>query len=86
VKTKYLSYLSLLNIAGLILSILYGIYGGSGGETTEGVFLGISLTGIITIFGAILFTFSFELFKKRWYWILILIIVGSLELMLYNWA
>lgn len=42
-------YLALFNVAGVVLSFLYGVAGGSGGETTEGVFLGIWLTGLITL-------------------------------------
>ncbi|HMN06431.1 MAG TPA: hypothetical protein PKD45_11950 [Flavobacteriales bacterium] len=42
-------YLALFNVAGVVLSFFYGVAGGSGGETTEGVFLGIWMTGLTTL-------------------------------------
>ncbi len=38
-----------LDFLGILLSFLYGKYGGSGGETTEGVFIGIKVTGVIVL-------------------------------------
>jgi hypothetical protein len=84
-KTKHIFYLFLLNVMGLLLSILYGVFGGSGGETTEGVFMVISLTGLVTILGAVALALNFKLFKSKWYWLLLLIFAGILESILYNW-
>jgi hypothetical protein len=47
-STVYL-ILAGVNIAGMLVSVFYGKYGGSGGETTEGFFLGIKLTGIVSL-------------------------------------
>jgi len=38
-----------LNVAGIALAMLYGLGGGSGGETTEGVFMILAITGWLTI-------------------------------------
>lgn len=38
-----------INLVGLALSIFYGMFGGSGGDTTEGVFKGVMITGWSTI-------------------------------------
>ncbi|MBI1289518.1 MAG: hypothetical protein GC178_18270 [Flavobacteriales bacterium] len=83
---KLLFYIAIFNIAGVVLSILYGIYGGSGGETTTGVFLGIAFVGILTVIMcfALLF-FQFDLFKSKWYWFLILIVIGIVEASIVDW-
>jgi|GEM_PF-6390123 len=38
-----------LNVAGIAIALLYGVGGGSGGETTEGVFMTLAITGWLTI-------------------------------------
>jgi len=38
-----------LNVVGIAVALLYGVGGGSGGETTEGVFMTLSITGWLTI-------------------------------------
>jgi hypothetical protein len=38
-----------LNLVGVAIALLYGVGGGSGGETTEGVFICLSITGWLTI-------------------------------------
>jgi len=78
-------YIFLFNILGIIISFCYGVSGGSGGQTTEGVFEIISITGLITILFSIIFAFNLEILKKNWGWLLAFIIIGSLEASIFNW-
>jgi len=78
-------YIFLFNILGIIISFYYGVSGGSGGQTTEGVFEIISITGLITILFSIIFAFNLEILKKNWGWLLAFIIIGSLEASIFNW-
>jgi len=38
-----------LNVGGIALAMLCGLGGGSGGETTEGVFMTLAITGWLTV-------------------------------------
>lgn len=51
-----------INVTGILISFLYGIYGGSGGETTEGVYLGLFYTNIISVLISIILFFL----NKQW--------------------
>lgn len=83
---KQLSYLMILNIVGIVFSILYGVYGGSGGDTTSKVFFGIAFTGVLTlVLCLILACVKIDLFKKKWFWFIVLIITGFLEASIINW-
>lgn len=69
-----------LNILGIGLSLLYGKYGGTGGETTEGVFLGIRITGTVVALITIIFSVIFkDWFLRNWYFVLPLIFFGVLQ-------
>lgn len=37
-----------LGVSGIAIALLYGVGGGSGGETTEGVFMALAITGWLT--------------------------------------
>tara|TARA_B100001778_G_C18485281_1_gene582353 strand:- start:257 stop:544 length:288 start_codon:yes stop_codon:yes gene_type:complete len=83
---KYLVYIAIFNIIGVVLSISYGLAGGSGGETTSGVFYGIAFTGVMTIIAsAILPLIKWEIFKSKWYWLLLLVILGITESSILDW-
>jgi hypothetical protein len=83
---KYIVYIAIFNITSVVLSILFGISGGSGGETTSGVFYGIAFTGVMTIIAsAILTVVQWEIFKSKWYWILLLMAIGISESSIINW-
>ena len=83
---KILFYIAIFNILGVTLSILYGIFGGTGGETTAGVFLGVAFTGVLTVLACIVLPFFFiELFKTKWYWFLVLVVIGIAEASIVDW-
>jgi len=83
---KYLVYIAIFNITGVMLSILFGISGGSGGETTSGVFYGIAFIGVMTIIASAILPFiKWEVFKSKWYWLLLLIILGISESSILDW-
>lgn len=81
IKAQFLLPLIIaINIIGLGLSLLYGRYGGSGGETTEGVFFGIKITGIIVVILVVMASVIYkEWLFKNWYFILLIVIVGLLQ-------
>ena len=87
---KILFNLTLFNFLGICCSFSYGIIGETGGGTTFGVLLGIGFTGLVTIIGSIiLITIKRDLFKSKWYWFLILIILGICEATIFrflNWT
>lgn len=68
-------HLALLNVLGVLLSFFYGIVGGSGGETTEGVFMGIYLTGMVSIVLCLLFL-TVNAFLGRITWTAVLVMVA----------
>lgn len=81
-------HLGAINLLGVLLSFFYGLTGGSGGETTEGVFKGIFVTGMTTICLCVLFLLV-EGFTRRLKWVDVLIVVAVmvvsyLETMIYN--
>jgi glycerol-3-phosphate acyltransferase PlsY len=81
-------HLGVINLLGVVLSFFYGITGGSGGETTEGVFMGIFLTGIISMCLCVLFLVVGGL-TRRITWVDALIVVAVmavsyLETTIYN--
>jgi glycerol-3-phosphate acyltransferase PlsY len=83
---KVVIYIAVFNFIGVILSVLYGMTGGSGGETTTGVFLGIAFTGLITIVASsFVILFQFDVFKSRWYWTVLLITIGIIEVSIIDW-
>lgn len=80
-KTQFLiPVIIAINSLGVGLSLLYGKYGGSGGATTEGVFLGVKITGIIVVVIAIVFSIIFkDWFFKNWYFIILIVLAGLLQ-------
>ena len=81
IKSKYfILVVIIVNIIGLGTSFLYGRYGGPGGETTEGVFLGIRVTGItVTLILIILSILYKDWFIKNWFIVLPLLIWGIIQ-------
>jgi glycerol-3-phosphate acyltransferase PlsY len=81
-------HLGVINLLGVVLSFFYGITGGSGGETTEGVFIGIFLTGIISMCLCVLFLVVGGLTRRiTWVDALIVVavmVVSYLETTIYN--
>lgn len=81
-------HLGAINLLGVVLSFFYGIAGGSGGETTEGVFMGIFLTGIISMGLCVLFLVVGGVARKiTWIDVIIVVavmIVSYLETTIYN--
>ncbi|HCQ30176.1 MAG TPA: hypothetical protein DIU39_07815 [Flavobacteriales bacterium] len=66
--------------------MLLGVVGGSGGETTELVFLSISVIGVVTLLiCTLLFIFRFYLIKEKWYWFLLLVAISIAESSIINW-
>ena len=77
-----LSRITNFNIAGVVLSLLYGIFGSSGGETT----IGIASVGVLTVIMSFALSFlQLDLFKSKWYWFLILSIIGIAEASIVDW-
>lgn len=81
IKSKYFILLIvIINLLGITASVLYGKYGGSGGETTEGVFLRIKLTGLIVIFLLVaLSVFYKDWFIKNWFILIPILIWGIIQ-------
>lgn len=81
IKSKYFILLIvIINLLGITASVLYGKYGGPGGETTEGVFLGIKLTGLIVVFLFIaLSVFYKDWFIKNWFILIPILIWGIIQ-------
>ncbi len=82
IKRKYFILLIIIfNLIGIGISLLYGKYGGSGSETTEGVFLGIKLTGIIVSLLIIVLSIIYkDWFIKNWFIVLPLLAWGILQI------
>lgn len=68
-------HLGVLNLLGVLASFFYGVTGGSGGETTEGVFMGIYLTGVISIVLCLVFVLA-GIFTKSVTWGSVIIVIG----------
>ena len=74
-------FIVITNLIGLSISFLYGKFGGPGGQTTEGVFLGIKITGFCVVLLCLLFSvFVKGWFTKYWYLIILLLGFGLLQL------
>lgn len=81
--TKLIFKLFVVNIILLLIAFMYGVLGGSGGETTEGVFLIISYTGVFSIIMLfILGLINIKVFLKEWYWVLLILLISLLEIRL----
>lgn len=65
-----------LNILGIVSSLLYGMFGGSGGETTEGVYLGLFYTNLIsTLFGIIVVIAKFSWWRSNFIWAILVLLI-----------
>ena len=81
--TKLTFKLFIVNIILLLIAFIYGVLGGSGGETTEGVFLIISYTGVFSIIALFIIGFiNMKGLLKEWYWVLLILLTSLLEIKL----
>jgi hypothetical protein len=76
----------LTNLFGIVLSMLYGRFGGIGGDTTPGVFFGITTTGLLSIILIVVFSLlRFKFFLRNFYWMIPILIINYYEMTLIHW-
>lgn len=65
-----------LNILGIFSSLLYGMFGGSGGGTTEGVYLGLFYTNLISaLFAIIVVIAKFSWWRSNFIWAILVLLI-----------
>ena len=65
-----------LNLIGVLSSLFYGRYGGSGGETTEGVYLGLFYTNLLSIFSSVVIALTkFSWWRSNFIWAILVLII-----------
>lgn len=64
------------NVFGVISSLCYGMFGGTGGETTQGVYLGLFYTNIISILlGIVLILVRFSWWRSNFGWAILILLI-----------
>jgi hypothetical protein len=62
------------------------MYGAPSGDATTVIFVGISVLGLLSIaISLILFFLKNGHYRGKWYWLVLLIILGIFEMSMLNW-
>lgn len=65
-----------LNILGVLSSLFYGMFGDSGGETTEGMYLGLFYTNLISVlFGLVVVMIKFSWWRSNFIWAILVLLI-----------
>ena len=78
--------LFLMNIASMMLLYLNAAFGSAGGDSTEGLFLGIGITGLLTLVLVAFYSIKHQGFvKKNIFGVCFLVLLSLLETSIVKW-